>query len=330
MLLGDLLEFRHGPVREALGAAEPVFRDLGAALGPGRHIIIAPGNHDHHLLGPWLERRARQAAPAPLGLQSAVDWHEGELLAALAGWLAPADVEVVYPGVWLRPDAYAMHGHYSDRHSTVPMLERLGAGAMARIVREPADGPQRAEDYEAALMPIYAWLHAIAQGGRPDIGTGSDGVSVQAWRTLVSRVRRRGVRRRALVAAFPAVVAALNRARMGPLHADLSTAELSRAGLHATAEVVARLRPDAEFVIFGHTHRAGPLPGDDPGEWRTITGARLMNTGCWVYEPGFLGTAPHTSPYRAGFVAALGTDGPPELVNLLDASTPKAPTRDRG
>jgi hypothetical protein len=342
VLLGDLLELRQGPVRDALGASQPVFRDLAAALGSGRQIIIVPGNHDHHLLGPWLERRSRQAPPPPLGLQTAVDWRAGETLATVVRWLAPVDVEVAYPGVWLRSDAYAMHGHYADRHTTVPMLERLGAGAMARIVREPADGPRRAEDYEATLAPIYAWIHAVAQAAAPHVGAdgaaaphvgadgptaphvGADGASAHAWRTLSGRGRGRGVRRRTMVAAFPILLAALNRAGIGPLRADLSRAELRRAGLRAFIDVLSRLGVDATHVIFGHSHRAGPLPGDDPCEWRSSTGARLINTGCWVHEPRFLGAAPHTSPYRAGFGAMLDGDAAPELVNLLDAKLPSA------
>lgn len=319
ILLGDVLELRHGPVRDALSSARDVFRDLAAALGAGRQIIIVPGNHDHHLLGPWLERRARKAPAPPLGLQSAVDWRAGETLATLARWLAPVSVEVAYPGVWLRQDVYAMHGHYSDRHTTVPMLERLGAGAMARIIHEPARGPQRAEDYEATLAPIYAWIHAIAQSGGAQAGSSSHGASAQAWRALSGSGRGRSLRRRTLAAAFPSLVAGLNRARIGPLRADLSGIELRRAGLRACAEVVSRLRVDAQYVIFGHTHRAGPLRDDDRSEWRAPAGAELVNIGCWVHEPGFLGTAPQQSPYRAGFGAVVGDEGGPELVNLLDS-----------
>lgn len=293
VLLGDVLELRHGPVRDALAAAQPVLAAIGDALGAGREVVIVPGNHDHQLMGAWLERRSRLGPPPTLGLENAVDRREGEVLAEVAGWLAPADVRVAYPGVWLRGDVYATHGHYCDRHTTVPMFERLGAGAMARIVGEPAAGPERVEDYEAILAPIYSWIHAIAQNGGPDLGRSSHGASAQAWRALgrgsgsgsgggggsgggASRGggggsgRRRGlrrVRRRALIAGFPALVLALNRAGLGPLHADLSGAELRRGALRGFGEVLRRLRVDAPQVIFGHTHRAGPLPGDDRGEW---------------------------------------------------------------
>ena len=82
-------------------------------------------------------------------------------------------LDVAYPGCWLRDDVYALHGHYSDRHATVPMFERLGAGAMARLAGEGPGGPQSAEDYEAILGPMYAWLDAIAQTGGPRLGAGS-------------------------------------------------------------------------------------------------------------------------------------------------------------
>jgi hypothetical protein len=322
VLLGDVIELRHGPVRDALSAAQHVLREIGEALGPGREIVIVPGNHDHQLLSPWLERRARTAPPAPLGLESAVDWREGEALDTVAGWLGPASVRAAYPGVWLRPDVYATHGHYLDRHTTVPMFERLGAGAMTRIVREPPGGPQRAEDYEGTLAPIYAWIHAIAQNGGPDLGQSSHGASAQAWRALAGRrgrgTRLRRMRRSALIAAFPAIVAGLNRARLGPLRADVSGPELRRASLRAFGEVLAGLQVDASHVIFGHTHRAGPLHTDDRVEWRGPTGPAMLNTGCWVHEPAFLGDAPHESPYRPGFCAKLGDDEPPELACLLD------------
>ena len=82
--------------------------------------------------------------------------------------------------------------------------------------------------------------------------------------------------------------------------------------------MLAALSVDSGYAIFGHSHRAGPVPDDDPGEWIAPTGARIFNTGCWVYEPAFLGRHPLRSPYRAGFAIRLDDDGPPELVNLLD------------
>ncbi len=309
VLMGDVLELRQAPLRDVLEAATPVLRELASALGPGREVVLLAGNHDHGLLRGWLERRE----PGPLGLESAVEWEPREALGRVAEALDPARVRVAYPGAWLREDVYATHGHYLDRHHTLPIIERLGAGLTLRFAGEPPGGPARAEDYEAALAPMYAWIDALAQYGGLR-GSGGDGsFQVRAWRAL-SRPGGGGLRRRGMAAAFPAVVAALNRVGMGPLHADVSAVELRRAGLRAMAEVAARLGvPASSHVLFGHTHRAGPLPGDDRAEW-----GLLLNTGSWVHDPAWIGDAPGDSPYRPGFAAVVGDAGPPELINVLD------------
>jgi predicted phosphodiesterase len=319
VLLGDVLELRHGPLRDAVDAALPVIRDLGEALGEGMELVIVPGNHDHRLLRAWLERRALTSAPAPLGLESPVEWLDGEPLGALAEAARPATVRGYYPGLWLRDDVYATHGHYLDRHITVPILERLGAGVMARIVPEPAGGPARAEDYEMTLGPLYAWVDAIAQaGGAPGSRKGSS-LQVRAWRALAPGHRRGRLRRAGVGVGFAAVIGALNRAGIGPLRPGLSGHDLRRGGLRAFAQVLARLGVGSPYAIFGHTHRAGPLVGDDEAEWITGSGTSVLNTGSWLDEPGLLGRDPARSPYRPGFCVLVDDDGPPRLENLLDA-----------
>ena len=308
VLLGDTVELRHGPARDALATAAPVLSQMAAALGPGGEVLVVPGNHDHALLRGWLERRD----PTPLGLESAVDWDRREPLGALVQSLAPAQIRVAYPGAWLREDVYATHGHYGDRHNTVPILERLGAGLTVRVAGEPPGGPGRAEDYEAALAPMYAWADTIAQSGGLRLGGGGS-FQIAAWQTLNGGAGRRRLRSRGMALGLAAVVAGLNRAGMGPLRADVSGVALRRGALAGFTEVLARLDVPAAHVIFGHTHRAGPLPRDDPSEW-----GRLLNTGSWVYEPRFVGADPLGSPYRPGFAVVVGDDGPPELVNVLD------------
>lgn len=318
VLLGDLLELRHGPLRDALAAAWPVLDAIGDAVGRDKEVVIVPGNHDHRLLSAWLERRAAAADQAPLGLATDVDWRRGEPLERVVAALSPAAVRVSYPGTWIRADVYATHGHYGDRHNTVPIVERLGAGLMARVVREPEGGPRRAEDYEATLGPMYAWVDTVAENGGFR-GQGAGSLQVRAWGALQGGDRRRSVRTTALSLGFPALIFALNRAGFGPLSPDVSGIELRRAALQAFAEVIERLGVEARYVIFGHTHRAGPLPADDPAEWVVRGATRLLNTGSWVYEARFLGERPATSPYRPGFCAAVGDEGPPELLNLLEA-----------
>src|SRR5206468_399536 len=71
-LLGDTLELRHGPARDALARAEPVMRALGDALGPGGEVLVVAGNHDHAIAAGWLDWRGRRDAPEPLGFEERV------------------------------------------------------------------------------------------------------------------------------------------------------------------------------------------------------------------------------------------------------------------
>ena len=315
VLLGDALELRQGPARLAIAAARPFFADVGRALGGEGEIAIVPGNHDHALVAPWLERRRRDAMPPPLGLAERASWEPGDAIAALAEAAAPARLTLAYPGIWLRDDVYALHGHYLDRHTTVPTFERLSAGVMGRVVGPLPAAGAGPDDYEAALAPIYAWSYALAQHA-DERAEGTQGVSLRVWRTLAGDGHR-PLRRRALAALFPLGIVAINRVGIGPVRAEVSGAALGRAGPRAMGEAVDRLGIDAAHVIFGHTHRAGPRPSDDSADWTTATGARLMNTGCWVYERHFLSATPYESPYWPGVAVRVGDDGPPVALRLL-------------
>jgi hypothetical protein len=301
---------------DVLVVAEPVLRRLGEALRPGGEVVIVAGNHDHRLLRPWLERRARTSAASPLGLETAVDWHAGDPLAEIAGWLGAASVRAAYPGVWLRDDVYATHGHYGDRHNTVPIMERLGAGLMTRLTREPAGGPRRAEDYEATLAPMYAWIDTVAQTGGIR-GRGGGSLQVRAWHSLQQPGGRR-LKAIGVSAAFAGAVALLNRAGLGPFGTDVTTPGLRQGGLRGFEAVLERLGVGARYVLFGHTHRAGALPGDDQAEWQTSRGSSLLNSGSWVHDRGWIGDSARGNPYRPGFAITWRDQEPPRLVNLLD------------
>jgi len=334
VLLGDVLELRHGPPRDAMAAARPFFEDLGRALA-GRELIIVAGNHDHSLIEPWLERRGEEREPPPLGVEQLLDPAEvSPMLERIAEWASPARVRSAYPGLWVRPDVYATHGHYLDCHLTVPTLERLSVGAMSRVLGRPAEAFAAVEDYEAVSAPVFAWRDAVARDGRT--GSALNGVAtVTAWRALRGesagasngRPGARGrmgagpaalarLRRAALVSAFPLAVGALNRAGIGPLRADVSSGELRRAGLRAMGEVAERLGLGDCYVVFGHTHRAGPLPGDREEEWRWRAG-RLVNAGCWLYAPAFLSSPPGESSYWPGSCVIVEDSGPPVVERLL-------------
>jgi hypothetical protein len=111
-------------------------------------------------------------------------------------------------------------------------------------------------------------------------------------------------------------VAALNGLGLGPFHPTLSGEELRRSGLIAMSRVADVLSPGTEHVVFGHTHRPGPLPGDDLDEWTTPSGTRLWNTGSWLHEGAFL-RAGRDSPYWPGTVLRLIDEDPPRIENVL-------------
>jgi hypothetical protein len=315
VLLGDTLELRHGPVREALAAARPVLEAIGAEMRGGEVVLVA-GNHDHRLVAPWLEGRGDGGRPPALGLEEHAGADATPATAAIAEMLAPATLDVAYPGVWLAGGVYATHGHYVDRHSTVPSFERLSAGALGRVLGDRAEDISAPDDYEVVLAPIYALLDAVAARTPDGRGPSHAHASTRAWRALAGDGDR-PLRRKLLAGAFPLGVGALNRAGIGPFRADVSGPELRRAGLRAMREVLARLGVHAEHVIFGHTHRGGPLPADDPADWALPGGGRLWNTGSWVFERAWTSAGPG-GPYWPGGVVELDDDGPPRRAGLLD------------
>ncbi|HMG98978.1 MAG TPA: metallophosphoesterase, partial [Gaiellales bacterium] len=169
VLLGDVLELRHGPMREAMAASRPFFEELGRAIGQGE-LVIAAGNHDHALVEPWLAARGAREEPPRLELEQLFEPSEAsDAMAQIAEWCAPARTRVAYPGLWVRPDVYAMHGHYLDCHLTVPTLERLSVAAMSRLLGRPASTFYSPADYEAMGAPVFAWRDAVAR----DAHTGS-------------------------------------------------------------------------------------------------------------------------------------------------------------
>lgn len=233
--------------------------------------------------------------------------------------LPGSEVEIAYPGVWLRDDVYATHGHYLDAHLTVPRVECLIAAAVERYASGlGAGGPTSTAGYEAILSPIYALAHAVAQNTRAHPLTNSSSLSRRVWSSAMGhgpggRIAGTVVGR----GGIPLAVAAINLAGLGPFKPDISGEELRRAGLAAIGEVVDRLGIGADYVIFGHTHRAGPLPRDG-ADWTLPGGTDLVNTGSWIYENVFVDGDGPANPYWPGRVTVLGDEGPPEQRSVLD------------
>jgi predicted phosphodiesterase len=326
VLLGDTIELRDRPLAEALEIATPFLEALGDAVGDGRVVFVA-GNHDHQVIAPWLERR-RLTGGGPLGLEHLARPELG-IASRIAALLGDAELTLAYPGLWVRPGVYATHGHYMDCHVTVPTFERLGIAVTERLAGALPAGLRAADDYESVQGPLYALLYGIAQGKhRPRRALGEN-ASARIWESVHGRDGRRpGIRGRVLGSVvLPTVVAVANRLGLGPLRWDISLPEISQAGLRAMRELVPRLAIEADHVIFGHTHRRGPLDGE-PG-WRLPGGTRLMNTGSWVFAPALAGPGSRGSPFWPGTVAVVEEGRDPQLRHLLDGHD-RAELRGRG
>jgi predicted phosphodiesterase len=314
VFLGDLLELRERPVATLLEIARPFVERLGEALGE-RRVTIVPGNHDHALAEPWLARRRLSGEP----LGSEHEWPVGAPdtdgpAAVLASWLPRCEVTLAYPGLTLAPGIYATHGHYLDLHLTLPRLESIAASALGRLTGR-GDRAESADDFEAVLAPLYGFYGGLAQGASSAALERGGRVSRSVWR----RVTGNGGVSRVLLGrvTIPAAVAALNRLRLGPFHPEISGTELRRSGLLAMGRVADALAPEADYAIFGHTHRAGPLAGDDPAEWTSLSGTRLVNCGSWNLEPAFVSDGAERSPYWPGAILWVEDGAPPRIENAL-------------
>ena len=312
VLLGDVLEERERPLAELLAVSGSFFDEL-AAVTAGARVTIVPGNHDHGLAEPWLTALRLEGGK----LEAAHEWpvEPGQGAAGrIAARLPDSELTLAYPGLWLRPDVYATHGHYLDLHLTVPRLESIAASAMTRISGRPA-ACASAADYEAVMAPIYAFFAELAQGASPRSLARGSRTSREVWR----RVNGGGSLARFLLGrvTIPGAVAALNRLGVGPFKPVLTGEELRRSGLLSMGRVAETLAPGAEHVLFGHTHRPGPLPGDDRTEWTTLSGTRLWNSGCWMLEGSFIRGTGERSPYWPGTVLLLDDEGPPRRENAL-------------
>ena len=198
----------------------------------------------------------------------------------------------------------------------------------------PRRRPRRVEDYEAILAPIYAWIRALAERLDPTRGGHLHTGSVRGWQALTGARPPRPAPPSSWPSAIPVAIAGAQPAGLGPLRADLSGPALRRAGLRGVEEVLARLGVRRRYVIFGHTHRAGPLPADDRRRMASPPrGDRLLNTGCWVQEPSFIGRDPRgarTAPAspsasenegRPSWSTCSTTEVPVEVVPLMGGRT---------
>lgn len=321
VLLGDTIELRDKPINEAFDDSEPFFRKIA---GNFDSIVLVPGNHDHRLLGIWLERIRESNGSFAL---DEVVTNPHPYVARLTEWLNPSALELRYPGFWVRDDVYALHGHYGDSHVTLPTIERLSIATIDRVGGRPTGVRSSPQDYEKVHAPAYDLLFNLAQGGRNPHSHNDDGEapSLTVWEMIGGASgQARNWRGRVLKSAvIPAALRGLERAGVGRFGRDFSLAEIGRSGVEAMHTVTERLEIGAEHVIFGHIHRKGPMPGEDgrsaaDPEW-TRRGVSLHNTGCWVYVPAMLEDAARSNPFWPGRTIVVDSEGgDPEAREVLE------------
>jgi UDP-2,3-diacylglucosamine pyrophosphatase LpxH len=290
VLLGDTLELFSRHPRRSMAIAEPILRAIGRAAGPDRELIVVPGNHDGSLIRAWINAQGARLAP-----DSQVDPRASAALERLLSWLTPARTSVRYPGVWLDDRVWATHGHYLDRH-----LVPQSAFGLPRP-RSPGrpDGLALPIDYERALRLGRRSQESLLNRAlsRP---------TATLLETLAQFLR----------VTVPGLSRLLMNARLAPLTAGLIDLQMRYASLRAAGEVATRLGVEADWVIFGHVHRRGPV-GDE--RWPTArSGARLLNTGSWVFDPVLLDRATPPHPYWPGGAVLVESGHPPRSVGLLD------------
>ena len=272
------------------------------------------GNHDHGLVA-RLDRRPPaggavgvpraggadrpgrgRAAGRPPGRARAA----GPLLARLPGRLA-ARRRLRHPRALLRPPH-----HRAD----VRAARRRRDGALGRC-RLPEDGA-RPDDYEAALAPLYAFMHQLTQRSDHAAISAGAGASARAWVALAGEGRRRHpVRAAALGPAYVGAVAAINRGRARPGRPP--PLGRRRCGAAACAGW-ARCCGASACARRGCCGATPTAPARGPATTRRSgarpEGSRLLNTGSWVYQPHFLAGGPDGLALLAGQRRGRGGGGP--------------------
>jgi 3',5'-cyclic AMP phosphodiesterase CpdA len=306
VLLGDVIELLELPLAAVLAVAKPFFEELGEAMA-GRKVILVPGNHDYRLAEPLLEQVAVQGRR--LGLEQRVA-PVGRTAKRIATWLGDSELEIAYPGVWLRDDVYATHGHYMDCHRGLLRMECI---APAVVMRAFGSLPNLADpaEYERVLRPIYRFGFSLAQVG---FGRCAMRLMQRTWRTMFGR-KGRGAHRTVFSVGVSAGVWSLNRLLRAEFCADPSGTAIYRGSIDGGTQLVERLQVRAAHTIMGHSHWGGP--GWKEAEWLLPDGGYLYNTGNWVFDPALHDARTPPGANWPGTVIWLEDTGSPLRTNLL-------------
>lgn len=355
VLLGDILELRFQQLDEALRTAQPFFAALGETLRSQRprasrppRVIYVAGNHDHHFALQLMERQQERAIERGEGRYRFPGQLQGPrdmfLLREMRRMLGPG-VEVEFAYAYLRMETpagimLATHGHYLDLHLASPAERLLALVEQALTAYGLQPHSPSFDLYEAVLRPQNELLYWIGQSPA--------GAQVQSelWRRLrgdnrhvphglLGRLRRMAARR-AIRAAEALAGAAARQLTERVLKSEVTNISPARAtdvgdGIRALMDSLYALQDDlfrAErwqappaYVVFGHTHRPGPLPGVDlPEQWHESWAGRevqVFNTGSWLYDVERALTPEYHETRWPGTMLLVPESEEPRLVSLL-------------
>jgi hypothetical protein len=219
-------------------------------------------------------------------------------------------VTVRYPGVWLSSRLWATHGHYLNRHLLPISSVGIKRGWLGRPPHDAANPFDYERPHRGSLTGTPQALSRWAAGAPNALGQVLPGPLGGAADKLGALAR---------AATMPRMTRHLLRPELAPLNASLLTVQMTRASLPALLQVVERLGVDAEWVVFGHVHRLGPLDDDEGSQWEGPGGKpRMINAGSWTYEPLLVNRASPPHPYWPGGAIYLEDGKAPEPVGLLD------------
>jgi hypothetical protein len=189
------------------------------------------------------------------------------------------------------------HGHYLDRH-----LIPESAFGFPRGRLRTADGHGAASPFD------YERARRRRRGSRSPQRLASR----LAARPLATTLELTAELVRS--ATVPRLPIMLQRIHLAPLTAAAIDTQMRHASLAAMGHVVSRLGVNADWVVFGHVHRAGPLNGEPWPDGET----RLLNCGSWMYEPLLVDRATRPHPYWPGGAVLLESGREPRTIGLLD------------
>ncbi len=340
VLLGDILDLRFQQLETALEIAAPFLSMLGEVLRSAKRprVTYIPGNHDHHYALRLIESEQERAIASgePYTFRHAVappDFFLSRQLARLIG----GNVEMRFCYFYDTLDSsegqiFVIHGHYLDLH-----IDAAPARLLSLLQASIASAGQSVEAlspdlYEAILRPQYELLHWIGQspgGGQIQSRIYERLRGGAPPNTRLSQLRRAALRGAASVGGKVGIALAetiAGRLLKGGLSltspAREAQAEETIRAFNLSLEALEPYLPTgARYVIFGHTHRPGPLEEiDSPERWVVNMhgqATQVLNSGSWLYDSG-KARRPDYRPQRwPGTFILIPDRGQPRLVEVL-------------